>query len=118
EPADVATLDLSFISLRLVLEPVRRLLRPDGEVVALVKPQFEAGRARVGRGGVVRDPATHAAVLREVLGWAADHGYAVRGATASPIKGPAGNVEFLAHLVRREEAESQAPSSAPEALIE
>src|SRR5205823_5755156 len=57
EPLDLATLDLSFISLRLVLEPVRRLLRPGGEVVALVKPQFEAGRGQVGRGGVVRDPA-------------------------------------------------------------
>ncbi len=100
EPMDLATLDLSFISLRLVLGPVWGLLRPGGEVVALVKPQFEAGRQRVGRGGVVREPAVHAAVLDEVLGWAAAHGYAVQGLTASPIKGPAGNVEFLAHLAK------------------
>jgi 23S rRNA (cytidine1920-2'-O)/16S rRNA (cytidine1409-2'-O)-methyltransferase len=100
EPIDLATLDLSFISLRLVLEPVRRLLQPTGEVVALVKPQFEAGRGQVGRGGVVRDPAVHRAVLADVLGWAAGHGYVVRGLTASPLRGPAGNVEFVAHLVR------------------
>src|SRR5438067_4369064 len=81
EPVDLATLDLSFISLRLVLESVGRLLRAAGEVVALIKPQFEAGRQRVGRGGVVREPAVHAAVLREVLTWAVEHGYAVRGLT-------------------------------------
>jgi 23S rRNA (cytidine1920-2'-O)/16S rRNA (cytidine1409-2'-O)-methyltransferase len=98
EPIDLATLDLSFISLRLVLEPVRRLLRAGGTVVALVKPQFEAGRGRVGRGGVVRDATVHASVLEDLLGWAVDHGFGVRGLTASPIRGPAGNVEFLAHL--------------------
>jgi len=102
EPLDLATLDLSFISLRLVLEPVRQLLRAEGEVIALVKPQFEAGRGQVGRGGVVRDPAIHRAVLGEVLSWAAAHGYAIRGLTASPLRGPAGNVEFLAYLVRQE----------------
>jgi 23S rRNA (cytidine1920-2'-O)/16S rRNA (cytidine1409-2'-O)-methyltransferase len=104
EPIDLATVDLSFISLRLVLEAVRRLLGPVGEVVALVKPQFEAGRGQVGRGGVVRDPAVHRAVLEAVLGWAAAHGFAVRGLTASPLRGPAGNVEFLAHLAKREPA--------------
>ena len=102
EPVDLATLDLSFISLRLVLEVVRRLLQPSGEVVALVKPQFEAGRGQVGRGGVVRDPAVHRAVLAEVLGWAGSHGFGVRGLTASPLRGPAGNVEFLAHLARQD----------------
>jgi 23S rRNA (cytidine1920-2'-O)/16S rRNA (cytidine1409-2'-O)-methyltransferase len=121
EPLDLATLDLSFISLRLVLEPVRCLLRADGEVVALIKPQFEAGRAHVGRGGVVREPSVHAAVLRDVLGWAETHGYAVRGVTASPIKGPAGNVEFLAHLLRRGDSDAvEAPLSPPlwDSLIE
>jgi 23S rRNA (cytidine1920-2'-O)/16S rRNA (cytidine1409-2'-O)-methyltransferase len=102
EPIDLATLDLSFISLRLVLEAVRQLLQPAGEVVALVKPQFEAGRGQVGRGGVVRDPAIHRAVLDEVLGWAQAHGFGVRGLTASPLRGPAGNVEFLAHLAKQE----------------
>jgi 23S rRNA (cytidine1920-2'-O)/16S rRNA (cytidine1409-2'-O)-methyltransferase len=120
ESVDLATLDLSFISLRLVLEPVRRLLQPAGEIVALVKPQFEAGRGQVGRGGVVRDPAVHGAVLADVLAWAAAHGFAVRGLTASPLRGPAGNVEFLAHLTQH--ATGAAPTSvgvvaAPDALI-
>lgn len=114
EPVDLATLDLSFISLRLVLEPVRALLRPGGEVVALIKPQFEAGRERVGRGGVVRDPRVHAEVLRALLGWAMAHGYAVRGLTASPLRGPAGNVEFLAHLAS---GSAGAPSAALEPLV-
>ncbi|HWP28777.1 MAG TPA: TlyA family RNA methyltransferase [Chloroflexota bacterium] len=114
EPIDLATLDLSFISLRLVLEPVRRLLQPAGEIVALVKPQFEAGRALVGRGGVVRDPAVHAAVLRDLAHWAAEHGLAVVNMTASPLRGPAGNVEFFMHLVQA----SQAAPPAPEPLIE
>jgi 23S rRNA (cytidine1920-2'-O)/16S rRNA (cytidine1409-2'-O)-methyltransferase len=113
EPIGLATLDLSFISLRLVLEPVRRLLHPAGEVVALVKPQFEAGRGQVGRGGVVRDPAVHRTVLADVLGWAAGHGFAVRGLTASPLRGPAGNVEFLAHLTRQEPGAAPALNGAP-----
>jgi 23S rRNA (cytidine1920-2'-O)/16S rRNA (cytidine1409-2'-O)-methyltransferase len=98
EQPDLATLDLSFISLRLVLEPVRRLLRADADVVALVKPQFEAGRAQVARGGVVRDPRVHEAVLASLLDWTAAHGFAVQDLTASPLRGPAGNVEFLGHL--------------------
>jgi 23S rRNA (cytidine1920-2'-O)/16S rRNA (cytidine1409-2'-O)-methyltransferase len=113
EPIDLATLDLSFISLRLVLEPVRNLLRPEGELVALVKPQFEAGRSQVGRGGVVRDAAVHRAVLEEILAWAVTHGFAVRGLTASPLRGAAGNVEFLAHLVRDDAAPALAPDAAP-----
>ncbi len=100
ELLEVATLDLSFISLRLVLEPVRRLLRPGGAVVALIKPQFEAGREDVGRGGVVRDGAVRASVLRELLAWTMARGFAVRGLTASPLLGPAGNAEFLVHLER------------------
>ena len=117
EPIDLATLDLSFISLRLVLEPVRRLLRPNGQVLALVKPQFEAGRGQVGRGGVVRDPAVHAAVLRDLLTWATAHGFAVRGLTASPIRGPAGNVEFLAHLAATDAAEPLDVDSPIEAAL-
>ena len=98
EPIQLATLDLSFISLRLVLDPVRRLLASGGSVVALIKPQFEAGRGQVGRGGVVRDPRTHARVLRELVEWAESHDWSVRGLTASPLRGPAGNVEFLVWL--------------------
>jgi 23S rRNA (cytidine1920-2'-O)/16S rRNA (cytidine1409-2'-O)-methyltransferase len=96
--AECATIDVSFISLRLVLPPLQRLLAPAAWVVALIKPQFEAGAAQVGKGGVVRDPAVHAAVLRETLTFAASISLAPRGLVRSPITGPAGNVEFLAWL--------------------
>jgi 23S rRNA (cytidine1920-2'-O)/16S rRNA (cytidine1409-2'-O)-methyltransferase len=94
--ADCATIDVSFISLRLVLPAVQRLITPGAWIVALIKPQFEAGAAQVGKGGVVRDAAVHATVLREVLGFAATIGLAPHGLARSPITGPAGNVEFLA----------------------
>jgi len=96
--AACATIDVSFISLKLVLPAARRLIRPDAWIVALIKPQFEAGAAQVGKGGVVRDPAVHAAVLRASLAVAADGGLAPHGLARSPITGPAGNVEFLAWL--------------------
>jgi 23S rRNA (cytidine1920-2'-O)/16S rRNA (cytidine1409-2'-O)-methyltransferase len=95
---DCATIDVSFISLRLVLPAVQRLLKPTGWIVALIKPQFEAGADRVGKGGVVRDPAVHAAVVRDTLEFAAAHGLPPHGLVRSPITGPAGNVEFLAWL--------------------
>lgn len=97
-PVDLVTTDLSFISLRLVWRIIAGLVRPDGHVVALVKPQFEAGRAAVKRGGVVRDPSVHAAVLESVLEAAAGEGLAPVAVTASPIAGPAGNLEYFAHL--------------------
>ncbi len=96
--ADCAVIDVSFISLRLVLPAVRRLTTPAAWVVPLIKPQFEAGPGHVGRGGVVRDPDVHRAVLREVLTVAAELGLTPRGLTRSPLLGPAGNVEFLAWL--------------------
>jgi 23S rRNA (cytidine1920-2'-O)/16S rRNA (cytidine1409-2'-O)-methyltransferase len=98
EPIDLATVDVSFISLTLVLPSVTGWLKPVGDIIALIKPQFEAGRAEVGKGGVVKDPEVHRAVLGNILGWALDHGLTVRGLMASPLKGPAGNVEFLSHL--------------------
>ena len=100
EPIDLATLDLSFISLRLVLPAVRDLLADDGRAIALVKPQFEAGKEEVPRGGVVTDPGTHRRVLREVLAAAAEAGLAPHGVIRSPIAGGDGNVEFLALLDR------------------
>lgn len=100
EPIDIATLDLSFISLTKVLEPVRRLLRPGGLVLALVKPQFEACPEEVGRGGVVRDPLVHAATLGRVAAWAVNHGYRVRGLITSPVRGADGNREFFLLLLR------------------
>ncbi len=98
EPIDLATLDLSFISLRLVLEPVGRLLAPGGRVVALVKPQFEAGRADVPRGGVIRDSAVHRRVLVRLAADAREAGLAAVDLLSSPRTGRQGNREFLALL--------------------
>jgi 23S rRNA (cytidine1920-2'-O)/16S rRNA (cytidine1409-2'-O)-methyltransferase len=95
-----AVVDTSFISLTLVLPAITRLLQPNGWIVALVKPQFEAGRARVGKGGVVRDPDVHREVLISVLNFARTLDLAVLDGTASPILGPAGNREFLVYLRR------------------
>ncbi|WP_322511191.1 TlyA family RNA methyltransferase [Chloroflexus sp.] len=94
--ADCAVIDVSFISLRLVLPAVQRLIAPAAWIVALIKPQFEAGPQHVGKGGVVRDPAVHAQVLRDILDFAATQQLNPAGLTRSPITGPAGNVEFLA----------------------
>jgi 23S rRNA (cytidine1920-2'-O)/16S rRNA (cytidine1409-2'-O)-methyltransferase len=95
---DLLVADLSFISLAAVLPTLRALVGEDGEAVVLVKPQFEAERADVGKGGVVRDPAVWSRCLRRVADAAAAVGWGTFDATASPLLGPAGNVEFLAHL--------------------
>ncbi|MGD1147576.1 MAG: TlyA family RNA methyltransferase [Thermoanaerobaculaceae bacterium] len=97
-PFDLVTVDVSFISLRLVLPALVPVLAPDGDLVALVKPQFEAGRGQVGRGGVVRDPEVREAAILAVLEAAAEFGLECRGRTPSPIPGPAGNVEELAYF--------------------
>ncbi|MEF3275957.1 MAG: TlyA family RNA methyltransferase [Chloroflexus sp.] len=94
--ADCAVIDVSFISLRLVLPAVQRLIAPAAWVVALIKPQFEAGPQYVGKGGVVRDPAIHARVIDDILTFASAQQLNPAGLTRSPITGPAGNVEFLA----------------------
>lgn len=96
--ADCAVIDTAFISLQLVLPATQRLVRPNGWIVALIKPQFEAGPEHVGKGGVVRDAKIHAAVIRMVLGFAGGIGLAPHGLARSPITGPAGNIEFLAWL--------------------
>jgi 23S rRNA (cytidine1920-2'-O)/16S rRNA (cytidine1409-2'-O)-methyltransferase len=98
EPIDLVVVDASFISLRLLLPAIKGWLSPRADVVALIKPQFEAGRRDVGRGGVVRNHLVHERVLSEVLHFAQQHGFVVRGLMRSPLKGPAGNVEFLAWL--------------------
>ncbi|MGZ3516125.1 MAG: TlyA family RNA methyltransferase [Vulcanimicrobiaceae bacterium] len=100
EPFDLIVVDTSFISLRTILARAAGYLAPNGEVVALVKPQFEAGRDRLGSGGVVRDPEVHRAVLREVRDAMLDLGLHATGLVASPLLGPAGNREFLMHLRR------------------
>ena len=102
-------MDVAFISLRLVLPAIAGATRPGGDVVALVKPQFEAGAAEVGKGGVVRDPAVHRRVLEGALHDAREAGLVPAGLTASPIRGEAGNVEFL--LWARRPAESEQDSA-------
>ncbi|MCL2695035.1 MAG: TlyA family RNA methyltransferase [Clostridiales bacterium] len=97
-PLDFASIDVSFISLALILPPLLPCLTEGGEVVALIKPQFEAGRAEVGKHGVVRDPAIHAKVCARVMEMAYEAGYAILDLTYSPITGPKGNREFLLYL--------------------
>ena len=98
EKMDMAVMDMSFISLHLVLPAVKSLLGADGQVICLVKPQFEAGREKVGKKGVVRDPAVHREVLERFLDKAKELGFVVRGMTFSPVRGPEGNIEYLAWL--------------------
>ena len=98
EPIDVATIDASFISLTKLLPAVMQIVRPGADIVALVKPQFEAGREEVGRRGVVRDPLVHASVIGRVAWWCVNHRLRVRGVAASPLLGPAGNREFFLSL--------------------
>jgi 23S rRNA (cytidine1920-2'-O)/16S rRNA (cytidine1409-2'-O)-methyltransferase len=99
-PFGLAVVDVSFIGLAKVLPHIAPLLEPDGEIVTLVKPQFEAGKSRVGKRGVVRDAAVHLDVLETVAREAASEGFVVRGATWSPITGPEGNIEFWLRLSR------------------
>jgi len=104
EPLDLIVVDASFISLRLLLAPLEGLLAEHGQMVLLVKPQFEAGRSRVGKGGVVRSPLIHRQVLEEFAVFAGSlDKVTLAGLTWSPIKGPSGNTEFLAHLAPRRE---------------
>ncbi|MCH7811174.1 MAG: TlyA family RNA methyltransferase [Chloroflexi bacterium] len=91
----LATIDVAFIGLEKVLPAIVRLLRPASPIVALVKPQFQARRDEVGKGGVVKDPLVHAAVIGRIVAWAADHGLRYGGLTVSPLLGPAGNKEFF-----------------------
>ncbi len=95
---DFATVDVSFISLTKVLAPAKELLQPDGEMVCLIKPQFEAGRAQVGKKGVVRDKKVHSDVIGQVLSFAKETGFHILGLDYSPIKGPEGNIEYLAYI--------------------
>lgn len=111
EPVDFSSIDVSFISLTKVLEPIRDYLTEDGEIVALIKPQFEAGREKVGKKGVVREKSTHHEVIEKVTSYAASIGFDILEIEFSPIKGPEGNIEYLAHLKKQEEG--MAPKSCP-----
>ncbi len=98
EPPAFVSIDVSFISLTKVLLPVKNLMTPDGEIVCLIKPQFEAGREKVGKKGVVRDKAVHQEVIEMVAGYAAGIGFELKNLEFSPVKGPEGNIEYLLHL--------------------
>ena len=98
EPLDLSVVDVSFISLKIVLPAIRALLKPTGQVLCLIKPQFEAGREKVGKKGVVREKSTHVEVLQGFVVLADSLGFHFLGLTYSPVKGPEGNIEFLGHL--------------------
>ena len=107
EPVDFSSIDVSFISLTKVLGPVKEILSPGGEVVALIKPQFEAGREKVGKKGVVREKSTHLEVIQMVMAYAAEIGFEIRNLEFSPIKGPEGNIEYLLYLHKPEQASEE-----------
>ena len=98
EPIDFSSIDVSFISLTKVLGPIRDYLTEKGQIVALIKPQFEAGREKVGKNGVVREKSTHLEVISQIISYALSIGFRVLDLTFSPIKGPEGNIEYLVHL--------------------
>ena len=114
-PARLVSIDVSFISLQLVLPVVRTLIAPDCQVVCLIKPQFEAGREQVGKKGVVRDKAVHVEVIEKTLTAAFALGFELKNLTFSPIKGPEGNIEYLAELMLRPEVAGAVPDTADEA---
>lgn len=107
EPVDFSSVDVSFISLTKVLEPIRNYLIPEGEIVALIKPQFEAGREKVGKKGVVREKGTHHEVIEKVAAYAHSIGFEIRNIDYSPIKGPEGNIEYLIHLKKHVKLQPQ-----------
>ena len=98
EPLDLSVVDVSFISLRIVLPVIKTFLKPTGQVLCLIKPQFEAGKEKVGKKGVVREASTHKEVLDNFVALADELEFKILGLTFSPVKGPEGNIEFLAHL--------------------
>ena len=120
EPAQFSSIDVSFISLTKVLLPVRNLLTDDGEIVCLIKPQFEAGREKVGKKGVVRDPAVHLEVIEKVIAYASTIAMEPCHRSFSPIKGPEGNIEYLLHLKKRPEGEviQSSLEVTPEAVVQ
>jgi len=115
EPVDFVSIDVAFISLEKVLAPVRALMKDEAQMVALIKPQFEAGREQVGKKGVVREPKVHKEVIRNVLRYAVEAGFAICGIDHSPIRGPEGNIEYLLWLKADERpAKAEAPADATE----
>lgn len=115
---DFASVDVAFISLKLVLPVAKTLLREEGEIVALIKPQFEAGREKVGKKGVVRDPEVHKEVIEEVVNFAQNTGFEILGLDFSPIRGPEGNIEYLMYAKKKNEFEMKSFSEEIAFLVE
>ncbi|MEY8572939.1 TlyA family RNA methyltransferase [Oscillospiraceae bacterium 21-37] len=118
EAIDFMSVDVSFISLSLILPAVRPLLGEEGRAVCLIKPQFEAGREKVGKKGVVRDKAVHREVIEKALGFSLENGFSVRGLTYSPVKGPEGNIEYLAYLQKAERPRLLEGVGSPKDVVE
>lgn len=118
EPIDFSSIDVSFISLTKVLEPIRNYLKPAGQIVALIKPQFEAGREKVGKKGVVREKSTHLEVIHKVMDYASQIGFDILNLEFSPIKGPEGNIEYLLHLQKCPEMPGAIHGVTPEAVVD
>lgn len=116
EPVEFSSIDVSFISLTKVLGPVRELLSDEGEVVCLIKPQFEAGREKVGKKGVVRDPKVHLEVIEKVVSYSRELGFGILHLEFSPIKGPEGNIEYLLHIKKQGGAQEEKIS--PKRIVE
>lgn len=108
---DFASIDVSFISLRIILPALAPLVKPGGRVVALIKPQFEAGREQVGKSGIIRDSSIHREVIAAVAGYAAEQGFELQGLTYSPITGGEGNIEFLGYWTKSQEGEVRTPGN-------
>ena len=116
EDIDFASVDVSFISLRIILPVLRELLKSDGQAVCLIKPQFEAGREKIGKKGVVRDPQVHVEVVENIVNFALENGFDVKNLDFSPIKGPEGNIEYLMHIQKSENAQKMCEIT-PEELV-
>ena len=116
-PLDFASIDVAFISLSKVLPVAYELLKDEGEIAALIKPQFEAGKDKVGKKGVVRDPAVHLEVIQRIVEFSQELGFAVRGLTFSPVKGPEGNIEYLVWLFKGQAEGSGIEESLPEEIV-
>jgi 23S rRNA (cytidine1920-2'-O)/16S rRNA (cytidine1409-2'-O)-methyltransferase len=112
EPVDFSSIDVSFISLTRILLPVKNCLKEEGETVCLIKPQFEAGREKVGKKGVVRDPGIHIEVIRMVMDYARSIGFTPLALDYSPVKGPEGNIEYLLYLRKENQIESDQSETA------
>ena len=118
EPIDFFSVDVSFISLTLILPALRPLLDENGQAVCLIKPQFEAGREKVGKKGVVREKAVHEEVIEKILRFSAENSFSVLGLTFSPVKGPEGNIEYLIYLQRADGSDQKQDLPSAQEVVE